>query len=325
MDFLPQRERVIGYHEGTPGGPLLIVIGGIHGNEHAGVEALASVCKLLGQEPEKNPDFAYQGTFLALRGNLKALRLNARFLDRDLNRIMTQSHVNAVLSAQPSALEAEDEELYYLIRTIEAAVRHYKPSKLIAMDIHTTSAKGGIFSIVSEDPESLSIATNFHAPVILGMMDGITGTSIHHFSSGHYGLPTIGVVFEAGQHRGSHSIGNAISAVVNCMRTIGSVRPDDVENKHDERLIRWSARLPNVARLITKHTIGPFDEFEMLPGYSNFSAVQKGQLLAHDIRGPIRAATDGLILMPLYQKQGSDGFFLIQAQNEATCRAVSKA
>ncbi|MEM6724879.1 MAG: succinylglutamate desuccinylase/aspartoacylase family protein [Bacteroidota bacterium] len=325
MDFLPQRERIIGHHEGSPGGPLLIAIGGIHGNEHAGVDAIATVCQMLKDEPQKNPSFAFNGTFIAMKGNLKALQHNVRFLERDLNRIMTQSHVNAVLDAPLAELSAEDEELYYLIRTIEAAVQHYQPSKLVVMDIHTTSALGGIFSIVSDNPESLAIATNLHAPVILGMMEGINGTSIHHLSSGHYPVPTIGVVFEAGQHRGTHSIGNAVSAVINCMRTIGCVLPDDVENLHDDRLIRWSANLPNVARLLTKHSIGPFDEFEMLPGYSNFSEVQKGQLLARDINGPIYAEADGLILMPLYQKQGSDGFFLIQAQNEATCRAVSKA
>jgi succinylglutamate desuccinylase len=38
--------------------------------------------------------------------------------------------------------------------------------------------------------------------------------------------------------------------------------------------------------------------------------VAAGTLLARDDGGEIRAPFDGLLLMPLYQAQGSDGFFL---------------
>jgi succinylglutamate desuccinylase len=50
----------------------------------------------------------------------------------------------------------------------------------------------------------------------------------------------------------------------------------------------------------------------MQPDYKNFQAVEKGELLALDKHGEIRADEDGLILMPLYQKQGDDGFFLVR-------------
>ena len=49
--------------------------------------------------------------------------------------------------------------------------------------------------------------------------------------------------------------------------------------------------------------------------YRNFDKIYKGELLAHDAHGEIRALCDGLILMPLYQKQGSDGFFVIKDIN----------
>jgi succinylglutamate desuccinylase len=48
----------------------------------------------------------------------------------------------------------------------------------------------------------------------------------------------------------------------------------------------------------------------MEPGFSNFQPVKRGQLLARDRHGDIRAPEAGLILMPLYQSQGTDGFFL---------------
>ncbi|MFT6360775.1 MAG: succinylglutamate desuccinylase, partial [Saprospiraceae bacterium] len=39
----------------------------------------------------------------------------------------------------------------------------------------------------------------------------------------------------------------------------------------------------------------------------------KGEILATDKNGNVVAKQDSLILMPLYQKQGDDGFFLIKS------------
>jgi succinylglutamate desuccinylase len=50
----------------------------------------------------------------------------------------------------------------------------------------------------------------------------------------------------------------------------------------------------------------------MEPGFVNFQPVDRGQLLARDGRGEIRAGESGRILMPLYQSQGRDGFFLVR-------------
>ena len=50
----------------------------------------------------------------------------------------------------------------------------------------------------------------------------------------------------------------------------------------------------------------------MNEGYLNFQEVKKGEHLANDKNGPIYASEDSLILMPLYQKKGEDGFFLVK-------------
>ena len=60
------------------------------------------------------------------------------------------------------------------------------------------------------------------------------------------------------------------------------------------------------------HVIRADDGFVMEPGFTNFQPVERGQLLARDRRGPIRAGEAGQILMPLYQGQGTDGFFLVR-------------
>lgn len=64
--------------------------------------------------------------------------------------------------------------------------------------------------------------------------------------------------------------------------------------------------------MISRYGVTEEDRFRMLNGYENFQAVKKGELLAEDKKGKIYASDDALILMPLYQEQGEDGFFLIQ-------------
>jgi succinylglutamate desuccinylase len=59
-----------------------------------------------------------------------------------------------------------------------------------------------------------------------------------------------------------------------------------------------------------RHAIVPEDDFRMEKGYRNFEPIKRGQLLAKDRKGDITARETGLILMPLYQTLGDDGFFL---------------
>ena len=50
----------------------------------------------------------------------------------------------------------------------------------------------------------------------------------------------------------------------------------------------------------------------MDPGFTNFQSVRRGKVLARDRTGEIKASETGLILMPLYQTLGNDGFFLVR-------------
>lgn len=48
----------------------------------------------------------------------------------------------------------------------------------------------------------------------------------------------------------------------------------------------------------------------MEPGFKNFQPVRRGKVLARDRTGAIKASETGLVLLPLYQPLGDDGFFL---------------
>ena len=305
-------ERIIGQYSGTERGPLLVCFGGMHGNEPAGIKALDLMFKMLEVEPITNPAFQFKGRIIGLKGNLQALKLGKRFIEKDLNRQWTQDNVRRIQETCPEKLDSEDLEMKEILQIVNRELEEYQPNKLVVLDLHTTTAYGGIFSIPTGDPKSLRVAIELHAPVVRGMLEGIHGTSLHYFNDENFQPETIAVCFESGQHQEPLSVNRAIAAITNCMRTIGCVEAEHVENRHDSLLIEYSRGLPKVADLIYCHRITPEDDFKMLPDYSNFQRVSKGELIAIDKRGEIRAPEDGLILMPLYQKQGDDGFFLIK-------------
>ncbi len=306
------RSRILTKYIGAKPGPLLIVFGGMHGNEPAGIGAIDMMAKMLEVEPITNPEFEYRGSFLGLIGNLKAHNENKRYINADLNRSFTKENLEVVKNSREEDLQDELLEIKQILKIVNETIEEIKPEKVIVLDLHTTSSFGGIFSIVTDNDESLKIAIELHAPVIKGMLTGIKGTTLHYFTEENFGVPMIPVTFESGQHNEQLSINRAVAAITNCMRTIGSVSPKHVENQHDKLLIEHSKDLPKVSQLISKHHINEGDNFKMLPDFNNFQRIKEGQLLANDKNGEILSPDDALILMPLYQKQGEDGFFLIQ-------------
>lgn len=306
------RERLIGIHEGEVNGHLFIALGSIHGNEPAGVLALQRIFKMLEVEPQRNPAFSFKGTFVGLVGNMQAAQKKQRYLKEDLNRILTPRRVNRVLNTPTHQLENEDLEIHQLISSVRFLIQKFSPKKITVLDLHTTTANGGYFTVSANDQESERIALGLYSPVVRGILSGIGGTTSHYFSTENLGLPTSCLAFESGQHNDPISVEYAISAIVNCFRSLGCVSPLDVDAKHDNLLMHNADKLPKLVEVIHAHHITEADEFVMRPGYKNFQPVQKGEWLATDSNGKIYSPHEALILMPLYQKQGSDGYFLVK-------------
>jgi len=299
--------RIIGRHIGEEDGPLLVLIGAMHGNEPAGVRAIELLLKMLEVEPIKNPDFSLKGNVIGVIGNYRGLQSNQRFIHRDMNRCWSSD----VIESDDSSI-AEYQEIREVFRTLQDEIAETQSQSAIVLDLHTTSSKQGIFVIPSEDQSSLEIAKQLHAPVVLGITSGMHSTSLHFFNTANMGIPTIPVVFESGQHIEPLSVNRAIAAIINCMRTIGMVREEDVENIHDKLLIEYSKDLPRVVDLVYGHPITPDNHFSMQPGYANFDPVNEGEWIANDIKGKIFSPYTGRVLMPLYQAKGEDGFFIVQ-------------
>ena len=310
-------DRIIGSFGGQQSGALVLAFGALHGNEPAGVRALEEVFQMLEREVTGNTTFRFFGKLVGILGNRQAFAMGQRFIEKDLNRQWTPENVRRIEHNKSTGLIAEDLEIAELLSVIHAEIQAYKPEVLILLDMHTTSAGGGIFCIPTDEKASLRLAKELQAPVILNLFEGVEGTLLRFAADGHLqagGFPkhTFGAAFEAGQHDEPLSVSRSIAAVVNCLRAAGCIQPEDLPGYYEAVLKEYSNRLPKVTRLRHVHHIRPGDGFRMRPGYVNFQPVREGEHLADDVTGPILSPDDGLMLMPLYQPKGSDGFFIVQ-------------
>jgi succinylglutamate desuccinylase len=295
---------------------LIVLVGGLHGNEYAGIAAIAQTFSLI-RNTTRHAHPAFCGKLVGIIGNLRATAYRQRFLKTDLNRIWTPEQVSRVSTNPKPELSDEDLELSELHATLLTLVGTYQPDTLILIDLHTTSSAGGAFCIPADTDASLRLAKSFQAPVILGLMDGVQGALIQYVVERHLttgGCPkfTLGVAFEAGQHHDEESVSRGVTAVLNCLVDSGFIDAALVPARMLTPVPIQNLGLPPVSKLTHIHRTNLGDGFKMRPGYYHFKPVVVGEQLADDNTGPISSPQNGFILMPLYQEKGSEGFYLVE-------------
>ena len=301
------RPRHIGRIRGEVGHPTLVVLGATHGNEPSGALALQRVVDELQKDAT-----GLCGEFFAMVGNRRALQEGKRFLRHDLNRHWQDERVERLRQAA-GPLEAEDLEL----QELEAELRGVLESTsgpVFAVDLHTTSGPGPCFVVLDDSLKNREFALPVPSTIVVGLEEELSGTVTHYLA--RQGVTVFG--FEAGQHDDPTSVDRAEAAIWIALESSGVVEKGSRKEVDDGRLLLAEDRgpLPHVVEMRYRHGIEPEDEFRMHPGYRNFQPVSEGQALADDRHGAVTAPESGRILMPLYQKQGEDGFFIVRPLKE---------
>ena len=293
--------RLLGSYGGDTDGPLVIGIGGMHGNEPAGALALQRVLQAL-----RAAEAPFRGSFVALAGNRAALARGRRYIDEDFNRAWSRERVIRLRSRRPSP-DATSEELEQrdLLARLDAELAQRR-GPAVCLDLHTTSAAGTPFAVIGDTPQNRRFAFRLRAPVVLGLEERLESTILNHL--GEEGHAAIG--FEGGQHDSPSAVAIHMAVIRTVLATAGCIRTEDMPPPAHTDADPDAP--PPVVEVCHHHVIREGDEFVMEPGFTNFQPVERGQVLARDRRGPIRAAESGQILMPLYQGQGTDGFFLVR-------------
>ena len=93
---------------------------------------------------------------------------------------------------------------------------------------------------------------------------------------------------------------------------MGILPHNDEIRMHSDALASQTKGRHEFFEISDYYRIADGEEFRMMPGFSNFQHIRKGIVLATSDGEEVHAERKGLIFMPLYQKQGEDGYFIIR-------------
>ena len=297
---LSEGDHVIGAFPATHSGPTLIAIGSLHGNEPAGAIALANVGRELALIEGK-----LKGRVYLLAGNTRALPGGVRFVDADLNRQWTKKNMSIVGSERMNR-SAEGRELTELDQAIDS-ILITAADEVYVLDLHSTSARGRPFATVGDTLRNRHFAQRFPVTILLGIEEQLEGTMLEYLNLA--GAVTLG--FEGGQHTSQLTVSNHEALVWLALANAGILEPADIPvYERSLKQLGEGDHRSHVYEVRYRHAITADDLFEMPPGFNNFDPVTRGQELGTDIYGPVKAIESGVVLMPLYQKLGEDGFFI---------------
>jgi predicted deacylase len=298
-------QRVLGRVRGGSAGPTLLCIAALHGNEPCGIEALRRVFRAL----EGDAD-TLRGELVGLTGNRKALANGKRFLSRDLNRLWTEEEARRIAAAGPPFEgEPEAEELFDLNQHLRQCFEAARGA-VFGLDLHSTSGPGPAFAVLDDTLENRAFAMELQVPVVLGIEEELDGTLASYLLA--RGAITAG--FECGQHDDPASVDRGEAAVWVALEASG-VLPRGARPEVDQArrlLAPATPGLPRVVETLYRHAVPRGDFFRTEPGFQSFQPIRTRQTIGWNAAGPVPSPSSGRILMPLYQPQGDDGFFIVR-------------
>ncbi len=294
--------RILGRYDTGEPGPAIVVVVGIHGNEPAGVTAVGRVLHALTER-----GVPVRGSVVAVLGNRAALAARRRFVQQDLNRMWTRETVAQLRVTDTACDGGEAGEQRELLATFDHLLAPPR-SDVVVVDLHSTSAPSPPFACFSDTLASRAVARATALPLILGLEEAIRGTLLDYLED----LARPAVLVEGGQHDDPASVRHLEATLWRILVHTGLLEAAAVPDfpEHEARLSAAVRALPRVVEVVYRHAIADTDAFRMRPGFGSFRRVRRGDVLADDRRGPVAAPVDGLLLMPLYQDQGNDGFFI---------------
>lgn len=296
-------DRIIGRIDGKKPGPCLLFFGGIHGNEPAGVFALHQVFKELEESKAQ-----LSGSFIAISGNLWALERSVRFQNTDLNRMWTPDIIEALEKGEFDA-KSEDEKQQQELFTLLEHILQTETGPFYFFDLHTTSSASIPFITLNDSLLNRKFTSQYPLPLVLGIEEYLDGPLLSYINE----LGYVSFGFEGGQHDELNAIEDHKIFVYLSLVFAGALNKNAVA--YEPYLERWNKLCFDhraFYEIYNRYEVKENDHFVMNPGFSNFQSISENEKLAVINGNLIESEEKSIIFMPLYQSQGSDGFFLIR-------------
>ncbi len=295
------------FESGEPAGTTLVVIGGVHGNEPAGLIAAKRVLDTL--EAEQPTGFC--GRLVVLAGNLPALNLDdkeARYIDSDLNRIFTDEQI-----AKPARTSVEHGQMHELLAALRAQRAHCR--EMIVMDLHTTSSDAPPVAVFEDSLPARLFARQMPMPLYLGFEEELDGLLIDRVTNE---LGSVAVVIEGGQHFDPQSIVVHEAAIWAGLHAAGILRVDALPHRRRPGDLLREAVGDQAYKVFDIRYRKPIEheDFAMCPGIEAGMrikqartpiAIENGQTITSPVRGRVFLPN-----MQARKRIGDDGFFIVR-------------
>jgi succinylglutamate desuccinylase len=262
------------------GDTCLIVIGGVHGNEPAGIRAIERLSTLI-----ENDDWKVDCSIYGLIGNPRAVEKNVRFVDENLNRAFGRS-------IQGSYEHTRAQEIGMWLAHL--AQRHPRAHLL---DLHSVSIGETCMAITLQDAQKKVLQSVSPIPFkLIAPPEVIPGTLVGYAES----LGMTGLVIECGNHSSPHGESVAMEHIERVLEHLHALVRAATSfkqvNEYDGPMRTYRLTAP----------IKPGAAFVWTIPVSSELFVTRGAVFAKDDTGHHVAPEDSFIIMPSKIPEPSD-------------------
>jgi len=247
--------------DGKNPGNTVVVMGGVHGDEICGVEAVEKAMSL---EIEN-------GKVYFILANLKAMELGVRQTDVNMNRVF-----------RPFEELSEKEKQSYE-RSRAEAIMPFLNESVALLDVHSSMSKESIPFIICE-PHSFEIAKKLPFPIRSHGWDYIErgGTDYFVNNNPHKGN---GICVECGYHQDPEAPKRAYDSIVTFLKIM-----DIISGKEELRETK------NQREIHASYIYRTKQNFVLDREFADFEPVMKGKFLGYDGQTTVFAPFNGVII-----------------------------
>lgn len=304
--------RMIGDAAGRRPGPTLVIVGGLHGNEPAGVLAAERVHHAI-TTGRASLD---AGRLVSLRGNVAALSCTGeasarpRYIHEDLNRVFDGS-----ADAADGRASVERRERDAIANELER-ITVGATGPLYLLDLHTVSSDSPAFVAFEDSLPARRFASCFPLPKILGMEEELAGLLIDYATTRH---GFVACIAEAGRHDDPRAADVHEAIILLALEELGmrSGRARTTGGESPSAVVAGASggrggRFYDVReRIAIRH-----ESFRMQPGAAAFTPVAaRRTVVAVERSRPLTVETSGRLFLPNRQanpRLGDDAFFVVK-------------
>jgi predicted deacylase len=269
--------------EGEKSGPVSVILGGVHGDERCGVEALLSVMADMRCEN-------IRGRVFYGFGNPRAIDSGKRCWETDLNRMFRK----------PSSMSISEKKTYEYGRA--EYLRTYLDQADVLLDLHASfTEKSEPFAIGEANAKDVVSCLPVYR-VVSGFDEVQPGGTDYYMNS----IGKVGICVECGYSADSASVEVARNTIVSFLRSRGHI--SGVVDSRSQTGIR-------MYHLYKTRT----DHFVLDRPFADFEEIRSGEIIGTDGDMAIYAEKESIILFARNRnKTGEEAYLLGEITNSLT-------